>query len=109
MHLILLWSGKLEARWTDIRTEGEVNTFLIKSSLWGDREKIHYSLRDPQVFETNYTLLLTVGGGPNRRSVENISLGSGSSLSSFAKGGVRHHTFQKLTMGKLYTVSRYSS
>ena len=86
-----------------------MNTFLIKSSLWGDREKIHYSLRDPQVFETNYTLLLTVGGGPNRRSVENISLGSGSSLSSFGKGGIRQHTFQRLTMGKLYTVSKYSS
>ena len=54
------------------------------------------------MFETSYTLLLTVGGGPNRRSVENISLGS------FGKGGARQHTFHKLTMGKLYTVCEYS-
>ena len=59
------------------------------------------------MFETSYTLLLTVGGGPNRRSVENISLGS-RSLGSFGKGGARQHTFHKLTMGKLYTVCEYS-
>ena len=54
------------------------------------------------MFETNYTLLLTVGGGPNRRSVENISLGSGRPPGE----GVHRHTFQKLTMGRLYTVCK---
>ena len=104
----MLWSGKLEARWTEIITEGEVNTLLITCSPSSGTvtKKTPHSLRDPQAFETNYTLLLTVGGGPNRRSVENVSLGS--LPGSLGKGGVRQHTFHKLTMGRLYTVCKLS-
>ena len=40
-----------------------------------------------------------MGGGPNRRTVENISLGSENSDEV-----VRQHTFGRLTMGMLYTV-----
>ena len=105
----MLWSGKLEARWTEIITEGEVNTiaYYLLSLLLTVTKQIPHSLRDPpQAFETNYTLLLTVDGGPNRRCVENVSLGN---FPGLGKGGLRQHTFHKLTMGRLYTVCDYSN
>ena len=76
--------------------KGEKQIFIAINN-----QKASQSLRTLQMFETNYTLLLTVGGGPNRRSVENISLSGFGNL-----GGIRKHTFQKLTMGKLYTVCK---